>query len=122
MSEKDLNKCGCGCGENKEGSCGDGCGCSDNHDHGHDHECGCGCGEHEHETFVVDLTDEEGNNISCEVVDAFEYNDQEYVLVQNPQDGSVYLFKSEGEEGELTIPEDAEFEAVTKYYEEELAK
>ena len=121
MSDKDLNKCGCGCGcdDNKEeNSCGCGCG---EHDH-EDHECGCGCGEHEHETFVVDLEDEEGNVIPCEVVDAFEYKEQEYVLVQNPEDGSVYLFKSQGEEGELTIPEDAEFEEVTKYYQEELAK
>lgn len=117
MSDKDLNKCGCGCGNDQtENSCGCGCG-----EHSHDdHECGCGCGEHEHETFVVDLVDEEGNTVTCEVVDAFEYNDVEYVLVQNPQDGSTYLFRSEGEEGELVIPDDEEFEAVTKYYQEEL--
>lgn len=132
MSEKELNKCGCGCGcgdeakeeketcgcgnhNHDEDSCGCGCG-----DHDHDDE-GCGCGDHEHESFVVDLEDENGNIVSCEVVDAFEYKDQEYVLVQNPEDGSVYLFKSLGEEGELVIPEEAEFDEVTKYYQEELA-
>ncbi|SHI44251.1 Protein of unknown function [Clostridium cavendishii DSM 21758] len=123
MSDKELNKCGCGCGcgeEIKEESCG--CGCGDHsHEHEHNHEgCGCGC-EGEHESYVVDLEDENGNIISCEVVDSFEYKEQDYVLVQNPEDGSVYLFKSINEEGELVVPEEAEFDEVTKYYQEELA-
>ena len=128
MSDKELNKCGCGCGcgeeEVKENTCGcgDDCGCDEEEEHG----CGCGCGDHdhdhEHETFFVELEDEEGNIISCPVVDAFEYKDKEYVLVQNEEDGSVYLFKSEGEEGELIIPEDEEFEEVTKFYETELTE
>lgn len=108
MSDKDLNKC-----------CGGSCDCGDNHDHDH---ANCGCGEHEHEHFVVDLEDENGNVVSCDVIDAFEYKETEYVLVQNPDDGSVYLFKSEGEEGELTVPSEEEFEEVTKYYEEEVAE
>ena len=107
--EKELNKCG------------EGCGCG--HDHDHDsHGCGenCGCGEHEHEHFVVDLEDDNGNIISCTIVDAFEYEEAEYVLAQNPEDDSVYLFKSL-ENGELTVPEEAEFDKVSKYYEEVLA-
>ena len=107
MSEKELDKCGCG----------DNCGCRDNH--GHD-ACGCGCGEHEHEHFVIDLEDDNGNIISCPIVDAFEYEEAEYVLAQNPEDNSVYLFKS-SENGELTVPEEAEFDKVSKYYEEVLA-
>ncbi|QAA35248.1 DUF1292 domain-containing protein [Clostridium manihotivorum] len=128
MSDKEKNTCGCGCGceednnlelVKEENTCGCGdedCGCEDE---------GCGCGhdhDHEHESFVVDLEDENGNVVSCEVIDAFEYKEKEYVLVQNPNDGSVYLFKSEGEEGELAIPDDEEFEEVTKYYESELAQ
>ncbi len=114
-----MNKCNCGCGdmEDKQGGS---CDCGHDHDHHHDHE-GCDCGhdhDHDHESFVVDLEDEEGNIISCEVVDAFEYKDGEYVLVQNPNDGSVYLFKSVGEEGELVVPEDSEFEEVTAYYQQ----
>ncbi len=119
-----MNKCGCGHNQ-EECGCGhdhehehnhEGCGCG--HDHEHDHE-GCGCGhDHDHDSFVVDLEDEEGNVISCQVVDAFEYKEGEYVLVQNPNDGSVYLFKSEGENGELVVPEDSEFEEVTAYYQE----
>lgn len=94
---------GCNCGE--EESCG--CGCD------------CGCGDHEHETLIVDLEDENGNIVPCEVIDGFEYKDSEYVLVQNPQDEAVYLFKvvGEGDDAELVIPEDAEFDEVTQYYE-----
>lgn len=108
MDKENLHDCQCG-----EGGCHD-------HDHDHDHEgCGCGCGEHEHESLIVDLEDENGNLVSCEVVDGFEFKDNEYVLVQNPNDGSMYLFKviGEGEEGELVIPEDEEFDEVSAYYE-----
>ena len=101
--EKELNKCG------------EGCGCG--HEHNHDHGCGdnCGCGDHEHEHFVVDLEDDNGNVISCPIVDAFEFEENEYVLAQNPEDESVYLFRST-EEGELIVPEEAEFDKVTEYY------
>lgn len=88
------------------------CGCDDE-------GCGCGCEDHNHEALVVELEDENGNVVPCEVVDGFEYKDNEYALVQNPEDGSVYLFKvvGEGEDGELVVPEDEEFEEVTAYYE-----
>jgi uncharacterized protein YrzB (UPF0473 family) len=121
MDNEKLN--GCGCGEDSE------CGCHDHDGHddcgcGHDHgDGGCGCGGHEHESLIVDLEDENGNLVQCEVVDGFEYKSNEYVLVQNPNDGSIYLFKviGEGEEGELVIPEDAEFEEVSNYYENMMA-
>lgn len=92
----------------------EGCGCGHNHE---EHGCGdnCGCGEHEHEHFVVDLEDDNGNVISCPIVDAFEFEENEYVLAQNPEDESVYLFRST-EEGELIVPEEAEFDKVTEYY------
>ena len=92
----------------------EGCGCGHNHE---EHGCGdnCGCGEHEHEHFVVDLEDDNGNVLSCPIVDAFEFEENEYVLAQNPEDNSVYLFKS-SENGELTVPEEAEFDKVTEYY------
>jgi uncharacterized protein YrzB (UPF0473 family) len=105
MDKENLHDCQCGEDES--------CGC------GHEDHEGCGCGEHEHESLIVDLEDENGNLVSCEVVDGFEYKDNEYVLVQNPNDGSMYLFKviGEGEEGELVIPEDEEFDEVSSYYE-----
>lgn len=121
MDNEKLN--GCGCGEDSD------CGCNNNGGHddcgcGHDHgDGGCGCGGHDHESLIVDLEDENGNLVQCEVVDGFEYKSNEYVLVQNPTDGSIYLFKvvGEGEEGELVIPEDAEFEEVSNYYENMMA-
>ena len=92
----------------------EGCGCGHNHE---EHGCGdnCGCGEHEHEHFVVDLEDDNGNVLSCPIVDAFEFEENEYVLAQNPEDESVYLFRST-EEGELIVPEEAEVDKVTEYY------
>ncbi|MDT8716689.1 DUF1292 domain-containing protein [Clostridium sp. 19966] len=129
MEKEKLHNCGCedegcGCNENSANSCGCGdseessCGCG--HDHAHE-EDGCGCG-HDHGPLLVELEDENGNTIQCEVVDGFEYKDNEYALVQNPEDGSVYLFKvvGEGEEAELTIPEDSEFQEVSAYYQSTL--
>lgn len=125
MDKEHLHDCGCGCGDNEETKgcgCGSaegnndcGCGCGD-HDHGHDHDCGCGCGDHE--ALIVDLEDENGNVVPCEVVDGFEYKDSEYAIVQHPE-GAVYLFKvvGEGDEGELVIPDDSEFEEVSAHYE-----
>lgn len=106
MDNEKLHDCGCGdagCEENvAEESCG----------------CGCGCDDHDHEAMIVELEDENGNVVPCEVVDGFEYKDNEYALVQNPEDGSVYLFKvvGEGDDAELVVPEDGEFEEVSAYY------
>lgn len=105
MNEEKLHSCGC-----EE----DTCGCSE-----HEHGEGCGCG-HDHDSMIVDLEDENGNVVSCEAVDGFTYKENDYILVQNPEDGSVYLFKVVGEEGELVVPEDEEFEEVSKYYEQSL--
>ena len=100
-------------------------GCCGGHDHGHDHdheECGCGCGEHE--AMFVELEDEEGNVTECEIVDGFLFEENEYALVQNPDDGSIYLFKVVGDDevGELVVPEDKEYDAAKAYYEELLSK
>ena len=35
---------------------------------------------------------------------------------------SVYLFKSQGEEGELVLPSEEEFDEVVKFYEENVAE
>lgn len=112
MSDEKLH--GCGCGD-------DSCGCG-GHEHEHEHGDDCGCGhDHEHGPMIVDLEDENGNVVSCEAIDGFTYKENDYILVQNPEDGSVYLFKVVGEEGELVVPEEEEFEEVSKYYEESLA-
>ena len=127
MSDE-LNKCGCGNNhEDKKDGCGcgnnhedkkDGCGCG--HDHGHDHDDNdeeCGCGE---DSMVIDLEDENGDVISCPIIDAFEFEGNEYILAQSPEDDSVYMFKSVGEE--LVVPDEEEFDRVSTYYNEELVE
>jgi len=125
MSDE-LNKCGCGNNhEDKKDGCGcgnnhedkkDGCGCG--HDHGHDHDDEeCGCGE---DSMVIDLEDENGDVISCPIIDAFEFEGNEYILAQSPEDDSVYMFKSVGEE--LVVPDEEEFDRVSTYYNEELVE
>ena len=75
------------------------CGCNEEentcgcgHDHGHSDECGCG-----------------------------EFEENEYILAQDPNEDSVYLFRST-EDGELIIPEEDEFDRVSKFYSEELSE
>ena len=113
------NNNGCGCSHNDEEM--NKCGCG----HDHEHECGCnheehegcGCGhDHEHDAsdFVVDLEDENGNTISCPVIDAFEYKEGNYVLAKNPEDDSVFMFKYQGEE--LVVPDEEEFDEVANFY------
>ena len=120
----------CGHDDNKEktGCCGghgheghEGCCGGHGHDHNHDHE-GCGCADHEHEAMFVELEDENGNVMECEVVDGFLFEENEYALVQNPDDGSIYLFKVVGDDevGELVVPEDEEYDAARAYYEKML--
>ncbi|MFL0197070.1 DUF1292 domain-containing protein [Clostridium sp. WILCCON 0269] len=114
MDDKNLNSCQCSPKEEN-------CGC-ENHEHDEVHDCDCGC--EDHENLVVDLEDENGNLVSCEIIDEFEYKNKQYVLVQNPENDSVYLFKAEmgDDEQELVIPEDEEFEEVSAYYAELVEK
>ena len=74
--------------------------------------------------MFVELEDENGNVMECEIVDGFLFEENEYALVQNPEDGSIYLFKVVGDDevGELVVPEDEEYDAARAYYEELLAK
>ncbi|MFA9398290.1 MAG: DUF1292 domain-containing protein [Clostridiaceae bacterium] len=97
----------CGCEEEKCGCGDDNCGCGDE---------GCGCGCSDDEQKFVDLEDEDGNIVSCEVVGEFEYKEKGYVLVQNSEDGSTYLFKIKADDSEeLEIPDDEEFDEVSAY-------
>lgn len=110
--EKDLKKCGC---NEEDEKCS--CGCS----HDEDHECNCGC-DHEVENadqeFVIDLEDENGEKVTCKVVDAFKFEENEYMLVQNPKENSTYLFKVSDED--LIVPDEEEFNKVVYYYENEM--
>ncbi len=105
MDEDELNKQGCNCSSEDENV----------------NDCGCGCSScGDHEPLIVNLEDEDGNMVPCEVVDGFEFKENEYAIVKNPQDSSVYLFKVEGNESaaELVIPEEDEFKEVSAYYQQ----
>jgi hypothetical protein len=117
--DKDLEKCGC---NNEEEKCG--CGgnhgddkheCCGGHNHDDGHECGC---HDEDEMSVIDLEDENGNVITCPIVDEFEFEEKQYYLAQNPEEDSVYLFRLDGEE--LVVPDEEEFNRASAYYENEL--
>ncbi|WP_423244947.1 DUF1292 domain-containing protein [Hathewaya massiliensis] len=115
MMDKE-NKCNCHDDLNQ-------CGCNEGTEHTHDHEgcgCGCGCGcEDEIHTLTVELEDEEGNVITCEIVDGFDYKEKEYAVLVNPEDETYYIFEVVGDEenGELVVPSEEEFEDVRDYYE-----
>lgn len=117
LVKEDSCNCGCGEHEDKEDNCS--CGCEE---HGEEHSCDCGCEDENNDAFIVELEDENGNTVSCEVVEEFEFEDSVFALVQNPENNSVYLFKEvvKGDEVELVNPEDKEFERATAYYESTL--
>lgn len=75
------------------------------------------------DTLFIDLEDENGNMISCPIVDQFEYEEKVYVLAQSPEDDSLYIFRveGEGENAEVVYLDEEEFDRVATYYEEELA-
>ncbi|CAM2813946.1 DUF1292 domain-containing protein [Hathewaya histolytica] len=110
----EVNKCGCH--EEIEHSH-ESCGCHEEAEHSHE-SCGCGCGD-EIETLTVELEDEEGNVITCEIIDGFDYKDKEYAVLLNPQEDTYYIFEVVGddEDGELVVPSEEEFEDVREYYE-----
>ncbi|WP_307355371.1 DUF1292 domain-containing protein [Hathewaya limosa] len=100
-----------------------GCNCGE---HTHNDECGCGCGCDDMEVLTVELEDENGNVVTCEIIDGFDYKEKEYAVVVNPEDDSYYIFRVEGvegdeESGELVVPEEKEFDEVRDYYENLLA-
>lgn len=115
--EEEVTTNSCGCHDH-------GCGCGDHTEHDAC-GCGCGCGD-EVAPLIVELEDENGNVVACEIVDGFDYNDKEYAVVVNPEDESYYIFEVVADEededlGELVVPSEEEFDAVREYYEELLA-
>ncbi len=74
----------------------------------------------EEETISIEIEDEDGNMIPCEIVDGFAFKGNEYALVKNSENDTVYLFKVVGdddEEAELVVPDDEEFNEASAHYE-----
>ncbi|GAA0177277.1 hypothetical protein SH2C18_05380 [Clostridium sediminicola] len=67
----------------------------------------------------IEIEDIDGRMIPCEIVDGFLFKSNEYALVKNKENNTVYLFKVMGDddEAELVIPEEKEFKEASLYYE-----
>lgn len=97
--------------------------------HNHDDAQGCGCHGHEHDhehEDVIHLTTEDGEEMACNVLGVFDYNNEEYIALL-PEDSEtvfIYGFKEDGEEIELTRIEDEDLyknvsDVFMKLWEEE---
>jgi uncharacterized protein YrzB (UPF0473 family) len=92
----------------------------------HEQQCGddCGCGhDHEHEEQVFVMTDEDGTEREMVMVYTFESEEQVYAVLidrNNPEeDGLIFRIEEENDEAFLVgIEDDAEWDRVTKVYEE----
>ena len=121
----------CGSGEHhkhehKEGGC---CGSGEHHkhEHNHDHKGGC-CGgghhhhDHDHEHHdhgKIYLETEEGEELECDVLGIFEFEDKEYIAIV-PVDGeTAYLYgysEIEEEPALSSIESDEEYERVSAHF------
>ncbi|MBW7473597.1 DUF1292 domain-containing protein [Paenibacillus oenotherae] len=96
------------------------------HEHKNDENCGdgCGCGhDHEHEEHVFLVTDEEGKEREMVMVYTFESEEQVYAVLldRNDPEADGVIFRIEEENGEaflVGIEDDAEWDRVTRIYEE----
>lgn len=91
--------------------------CGGHHDH--DHE-GCGCHDHNHDHYqMINLTLEDGREVSAAVLETFEINNKQYIALLPVEEENVllYEFKEDGESVELiNIESDEEFEAVSQAF------
>jgi len=93
-------------------------------EHNHEHGDNCGCGhDHDQEEHVFLVEDEEGQEREMVMVYTFESEQQVYAVLldrNDPEaDGVIFRIEEEDEESFLVgIEDDAEWERVTKIYEE----
>lgn len=89
----------------------------DNNLQKHPNDCDCGCDEID----ALTITTDDGEEIDCAILGVFDVNEREYIALM-PEDSDevlVYRYKEEGDEVELgLIEEDAEFDDVSKAFEE----
>lgn len=91
-------------------------------EHQHDDNCGCGH-DHEHEEHVFLVSDEEGQEREMVMVYTFESEEQVYAVLidrNDPEaDGVIFRIEEENDEAFLVgIEDDAEWDRVTRLYEE----
>jgi len=91
------------------------CGGHDEHGHG-----GCGCNDHNHGEYqMIQLTLEDGSEVSAAVVETFEISGKQYIALLPVEEENVllYEFKEDGEGVELiNIETDEEFDIVSQAF------
>lgn len=72
------------------------------------------------DNIEIEIEDVDGKKIPCEIIDGFLFKSNEYSIVKNKEDNTIYLFKVLGDEetAELVIPEENEFKEASAYYEQ----
>ena len=102
--------------------------CCGGHGHKDDHECcggehehgSCGCHDHDHEHYeMIQLTLEDGSEVSAAVLEVFELEEKEYIALLPTGEENVLLYEfKEDEEGLelINIQSDEEFEAVSQAF------
>lgn len=91
-------------------------------EHKHGDDCGCGH-DHDHEEHVFLVEDEEGNEREMVMVYTFESEEKVYAVLldrNDPEaDGVIFRIEEENDEAFLVgIEDDAEWDRVTRIYEE----
>lgn len=75
---------------------------------------------------MITLLDDEGNEVECEVIDLFEFDEQEYVVLLPVDEEDPYILRvdkeEDGSEVFAVIEDDEEFEKVAEAYDELLGE
>lgn len=73
---------------------------------------------------MITLIDEEGKEVECEVIDMFEFEDKEYIVLLPTEEDDTYILRvdkdDEGNEVFAVIEDDEEFDRVAEAYDEML--
>lgn len=75
---------------------------------------------------MITLLDDEGNEVECEVIDMFEFEDKEYIVLLPEDEEDPYILRvdkdDEGNEVFAVIEDDEEFDRVSEAYDELLGE
>lgn len=71
---------------------------------------------------MITLLDEDGNEVECEVIDMFEYDEKEYIVLLPDDEDDPYILRvdkdEDGKDVFAVIEDDDEFEKVADAYDE----
>lgn len=71
---------------------------------------------------MITLLDDEGNEVECEVIDMFEFEDKEYIVLLPVDEEDPYILRvdkdDDGNEVFAVIEDDEEFNRVAEAYDE----